>query len=233
MIKKTEIIPKFINLLFRQRKLIIHGDGQNSRRYLYAGDAADAFDTILHKGEIGHTYNVDSRDEIQNIDLAKTLLGSFGHDTRDSKQTNSQIEYVQDRPFNDKRYAVDGSKLRELGWAQRTSFEEGLRATVDWYREFGDWWGDISGVLKAYPTVDRDEVIGSDKVDAIVAADIRALKSALANEVAKLGQAETETTMGAVDHSHKVVGTSNSATNGSMECDMYKVVKKRKAELMG
>ena len=146
-----EIIPKFINLLQRDRKLIIHGDGQHSRRYLYAGDAADAFDTILHKGTIGHIYNVDSTDEMTNLELAAKLQSIFG-------RPGNQIEYTEDRPFNDRRYAVDGSKLRELGWKQKTTFEEGLKSTVDWYAAFGEWWGDITGVLSAFPVVKHDGV---------------------------------------------------------------------------
>ena len=58
------------------------------------------------------------------------------------------VKYTHDRPFNDHRYAVDGTKLRQLGWEQKTSFKDGLRATVEWYRLFGErWWGDISKVL--------------------------------------------------------------------------------------
>lgn len=132
----------------RDKPLFIHGNGQNTRRYLYAGDAAEAFDIILHRGEIGQKYNVDSHDEISNLDLAKKLLGMLGRHDHER-----WIEYTRDRPFNDLRYAIDASKLRKLGWEQRTPFEEGLRKTVEWYRDFQGWWGDIEGTLSAFPIV--------------------------------------------------------------------------------
>ncbi|KAK4499053.1 hypothetical protein PRZ48_009565 [Zasmidium cellare] len=140
-----KIIPKFINLLQRHKPLYIHGSGHNTRRFLYAGDAADAFDTILHRGEIGRTYNVDSRDEISNLDLAQKLISIFGGE--------GAIQHTKDRPFNDKRYAVDGSKLRQLGWKPRVSFEEGLASTVQWYGKFSGWWGEIESILSPFPEV--------------------------------------------------------------------------------
>ena len=136
-------------MLDRNRPLILHGDGTNTRRYLYAGDAADAFDTILHRGQIGEIYNVGSRDEISNSDLAHKILNTFDIDP---DKHNGYIQHVKDRPFNDKRYAVDAGKLRGLGWEQKTTFETGLKTTVDWYRRFGrTWWGDVESVLTAFP----------------------------------------------------------------------------------
>jgi dTDP-glucose 4,6-dehydratase len=155
-----KIIPKFASLLERGRRLIIHGDGMHMRRYLYAGDAADAFDTILHRGGVGEIYNVGSRDEVSNQELAGLMLGLFGFE--EGEGGREHIQYVKDRPFNDKRYAVDASKLRGLGWEQKTGFAEGLKLTVDWYRKFGKtWWGDVEGVLTPYPEV-RESVIEDD-----------------------------------------------------------------------
>ena len=135
--------------------LFIHGDGSHTRRFLYAGDAASAFDTILHRGEIGQIYNVDSRDEISNIDLAKRLLKVFG-----ITDTQAWIQYTRDRPFNDRRYAVDGTKLRDLGWTQRVSFAEGLNTTVEWYKSFSEWWGPVENtLLSAFPVVQSGHVI--------------------------------------------------------------------------
>jgi len=152
----TEIIPKFSCLLTVGSALMLHGDGRNTRRYLYAGNAADAFDTILHKGKIGEIYNVDSSDEISNRDLAYKLLEIF---QVPEEQRRSQIVFTQDRPFNDKRYAVDGTKLRKLGWEQQTTFAEGLRTTVDWYQQFGRaWWGDVESVLTPFPVVREGEI---------------------------------------------------------------------------
>lgn len=135
--------------------LFIHGDGLHTRRYLYAGDAADAFDTILHKGQIGEVYNVDSRDEVSNFDLATKLLDMSG-----ISETDSWIKWTRDRPFNDRRYAVDGTKLRKLGWKQQVSFEVGLAATVDWYARFSGWWGKVENTLLApFPVVKGGHVV--------------------------------------------------------------------------
>ncbi|KAF2088168.1 NAD(P)-binding protein [Saccharata proteae CBS 121410] len=171
-----KIIPKFAMLLHRRRKLLLHGDGSPTRRYLYAGDIADALDTIFHKGTIGQIYNIASKDEISNLDLCHKLLALFGlpnstaANSTDSGTTASNgtveqwIQHTPDRPFNDHRYATDGTKLAKLGWTQRTSFEDGLRQTVDWYRRFGEvWWGDISRILTPFPVVEGNEIFTQEE----------------------------------------------------------------------
>lgn len=148
---------------------MLHGDGSPTRRYLFAGDATDAFDTILHRGQLGQIYNVGSSDEISNLALCKRLLAEMGVviitapkpvENQGGQDLSRWIKYTQDRPFNDHRYAVDATKLRRLGWQQRTGFAEGLRLTVEWYRRFGErWWGDISKVLSPFPVLAGMEVI--------------------------------------------------------------------------
>ncbi|KAI0019008.1 dtdp-glucose-dehydratase [Xylariomycetidae sp. FL0641] len=158
-----KIIPKFTCLLNRNRPAVLHGDGSPTRRYLFAGDAADAFDTILHKGTLGHIYNVGSYDEVSNIELCGMLLKEMGIKNESQSDFSKWVKYTHDRPFNDHRYAVDGTKLRKLGWTQKTSFAEGLKTTVDWYKRYGEeWWGDISKVLSPFPIVVEAEV-HSDK----------------------------------------------------------------------
>lgn len=90
-------------LLHNNRKLIIHGDGTPTRRYLYGGDAADAFDFVLAKGEIGQVYNVGSDAEVANLDLCKLLLAEFGIPVNTEEELNAKIDFVRDRPFNDHR----------------------------------------------------------------------------------------------------------------------------------
>ncbi|KAK7735311.1 hypothetical protein SLS53_007542 [Cytospora paraplurivora] len=158
-----KIIPKFSCLLDRGQPVVLHGDGSPTRRYLFAGDAADAFDTILHKGQLGQVYNVGSYDEISNRDLCNKLLAEFGIPPT-PEEVHKWIKYTHDRPFNDHRYAVDGTKLRQLGWEQKTSFAEGLRITVAWYCRYGEeWWGDISKVLSPFPVVTKDQEVVSDR----------------------------------------------------------------------
>lgn len=156
----AEIIPKFSCLLNRGKPVVLHGDGSPTRRYLYAGDAADAFDTILHKGQLGHVYNVGSYDEISNLELCSKLLTELKIPHESPEEFTKWVKYTHDRPFNDHRYAVDGTKLRKLGWDQKTSFADGLHITVNWYRKFGEvWWGDISKVLSPFPIVDDGHVM--------------------------------------------------------------------------
>ena len=145
--------------------MVLHGDGTPTRRYLFAGDAADAFDTILHKGTMDQIYNVGSYDEISNLTLCSKLLTylKIPHETQE--QLHKWVKHTHDRPFNDHRYAVDGSKLRSLGWDQKTSFSDGMAITVDWYKRFGEkWWGDITKVLTPFPTVVGTEVEASEEV---------------------------------------------------------------------
>ena len=78
------------------------------------------------------------------------------------------IHYTEDRPFNDQRYATDGTKLAALGWHPKTSFDDGLRTTVEWYRQFGEvWWGDISRVLTSFPVVEGTEIWTKEEHEAL------------------------------------------------------------------
>ncbi|KAL5116291.1 hypothetical protein ACEQ8H_005849 [Pleosporales sp. CAS-2024a] len=167
-----KIIPKFIMLLQRQQKLLLHGDGTPTRRYLYAGDIVDALDTIFHKGIIGQIYNIASKDEISNTDICHRLLNMFGLPHETPTELEKWVEHTQDRPFNDQRYATDGSKLAALGWETKTSFEAGLKITVDWYRRFGEvWWGDISRVLTPFPVVEGTEIWTKEEHDDLSSSD--------------------------------------------------------------
>ncbi|KAL8915227.1 MAG: hypothetical protein Q9171_000346 [Xanthocarpia ochracea] len=155
-----KVIPKFTCLLQRGKKVVLHGDGKHTRRYLFAGDAADAFDTILHKGLIGQIYNIGSADEISNLTLCSRLLKEFG-----LSESDDWIAHSQDRPFNDRRYAVNGQKLCDLGWQQKTPFVKGLKTTVDWYRQYGEqWWGNIDNILGTFPEIKSPPLVPEHKM---------------------------------------------------------------------
>ncbi|KAE8145010.1 dTDP-D-glucose 4,6-dehydratase [Aspergillus avenaceus] len=126
-----KLIPKFITLLNQGKKMPIQGNGRNSRAFLWAGDAAEAFDVIFHKGSDGETYNISSEDRLQVLRVAQKILEYF--DLCSAPRLEDWIEPVADRPFNDSMYWTDDSKLRALGWRQRTEFDDGLRQTVEWY----------------------------------------------------------------------------------------------------
>lgn len=167
-VTQAEIIPKFIMLLQRRSKLLLHGDGSPTRRYVYAGDLVDALDTILHKGNIGQIYNIASKDEISNTEICHRLLGLFGIRHERPEELQRWVQHTEDRPFNDQRYATDGAKLAALGWEPKVSFNDGLQMTVDWYRNFGEvWWGDISRVLTSFPVVEGTEIWTKEEHEAL------------------------------------------------------------------
>eukprot|EP00842_Homolaphlyctis_polyrhiza_P000143 jgi/Hompol1/1129/HPOL_000049-RA len=143
-----KIIPKFICSILRGRPCFIHGDGSNSRHYLFATDVAEAISLIMHRGHIGQTYNIGSDDEISNIALAKLLLRRLN-----VPESPNTLVFVEDRAFNDKRYAIDSSKLQNLGWKPKVPFDEGISQTIAWYRQHSaEWWDDdISSALVAHP----------------------------------------------------------------------------------
>ncbi|KAM0938328.1 putative UDP-glucose 4,6-dehydratase [Dioscorea sansibarensis] len=140
-----KLIPKFILLAMRGQELPIHGDGSNVRSYLYCEDVADAFEVVLHKGEVGHVYNIGTKKERRVIDVAKDICKLFSLDP------DSVIKFVDNRPFNDQRYFLDDQKLKNLGWSEKTTWEEGLRKTMEWFTNNPDWWGDVSGALLPHP----------------------------------------------------------------------------------
>ncbi|PNY17688.1 rhamnose synthase, partial [Trifolium pratense] len=109
-----KLVPKFILLAMKGEKLPIHGDGSNVRSYLHCGDVAEAFDVILHKGVIGQVYNIGTQKERSVLDVANEICKLFKLDPK------GVIQFVQDRPFNDKRYFLDDQKLKKLGWEEKT-----------------------------------------------------------------------------------------------------------------
>lgn len=158
-----KLIPKFTNQLLRNIPLTLHGDGSNTRNFLYVKDVAAAFDVILHKGLPGHVYNIGGRNEIANIDVARQLLKIFGRDHEEEKW----IQFVPDRKFNDLRYTINSSKLHKLGWKEEMSWEEGLKNTVEWYKKYNYRYGNIDAALVAHP-----RMLNTATVDAAVASKI-------------------------------------------------------------
>lgn len=142
-----KLIPKFTNQILRGLPVTIHGDGSNTRNFLYVEDVARAFDTILHKGQIGMIYNIGGTNELPNIQVAKDLIRILGKEDEEE----DYITYVPDRKFNDLRYTINSSKLHELGWTEQMSWEEGLKTTVEWYKKYTSRYGNIDSALVAHP----------------------------------------------------------------------------------
>lgn len=120
-----KLIPKFIKLLNENKKCTIHGDGSSLRSFIHVNDVCSAVDLILEKGVIGEIYNIgsDEENEISVIDVTKILVSLI---KPMSRYATEWIEYVEDRPFNDKRYFINCDKLKEMGWNQTISFKEGI-----------------------------------------------------------------------------------------------------------
>ena len=128
-----KIIPRVITDVVLGRKFPLHGDGSNIRTYIYVEEFVKALEAVYEKGKIGEAYNIGTNDEISNIQLVRKILSYMG-------KGDECIEFVPDRPFNDRRYSIDLTKLKNLGWTQEIGFDEGLKKTIDWYKSNPDWW---------------------------------------------------------------------------------------------
>jgi dTDP-D-glucose 4,6-dehydratase len=123
-----KLIPKFIKLLREGKPLTIHGKGETRRNFIWAADVARATTLILEKGEINMIYNIGTDSEYSVMDVATLLVR---HMTED-RNIDNHVIYVEDRPFNDFRYAIDSSLLRSLGWSeQNTDFEANVLTLVE------------------------------------------------------------------------------------------------------
>ena len=133
-----KVIPLFVTNLLEGRRVPLYGDGLNVRDWCHVDDNCDAIDLVLRSGEPGGIYNVGSGNELTNLDLTSRLLSLCGAD-------DSSIEQVDDRPGHDRRYSIDTTRIRDLGWSPQRGLDEGLEATVAWYRDNRDWWGPLLG----------------------------------------------------------------------------------------
>ncbi len=121
-----KLIPKLITRAAAGETLPIYGDGKHVREWTYVDDNCRAIDTVLKKGNVGEIYNIGSEYDLQNIDVAKKVLTAVG-------ASEELIEFVEDRPGHDRRYALDSTKISELGWTPQWSFDEGLEETLEYY----------------------------------------------------------------------------------------------------
>jgi len=128
-----KIIPLFITNLMAGKKIPIYADGMNMRDWLYVADNCEAIDMVMHRGIAGEIYNIGIGGETTNLELTRMLLSILG-------KNESHIEFVKDRPGHDKRYALDISKLKALGWKARHEFKAALEETVEWYKDNRNWW---------------------------------------------------------------------------------------------
>ncbi|MFJ9865372.1 dTDP-glucose 4,6-dehydratase [Streptomyces sp. NPDC101165] len=129
-----KLIPLFITNLLKGEQVPLYGDGRNIREWLHVDDHCRGIQLVLTRGRAGEVYNIGGGNERTNLAITRQLLELCGQD-------ESLIRRVADRKGHDLRYSVDESKIREeLGYAPQVSFEDGLAATVAWYRDNPDWW---------------------------------------------------------------------------------------------
>ena len=130
-----KLIPLIINNIINNKPLPVYGKGENIRDWLYVEDHIEAIDLILHKGQIGSTYNIGGNNEHKNIDIVYKLI-EFTDRILGRPDGNSKIliKFVADRLGHDFRYAIDTTKIRnELGWIPKTPFDEGIKKTIEYY----------------------------------------------------------------------------------------------------
>jgi dTDP-glucose 4,6-dehydratase len=131
-----KVIPYFATNVIDDKPLPIYGDGRQSRDYLYVEDCCEALWLLLEKGEPGEAYNIGAGNERTTLQIARGVLSALG-------KPESLIRHVTDRPGHDRRYNLDDSKIRALGWRPQREFEEAFAETVKWYVDYQDWWRKI------------------------------------------------------------------------------------------
>ena len=138
-----KVIPLFVTNAIDGLPVPLYGDGRNIRDWLHVEDHCRGLDLLIERGENGEVYNIGGGNEVENIDLTHRILDALD-------RPRSLIKPVEDRLGHDRRYSLDTTKLRGLGWAPQHPFEEGLAATVAWYRENEWWWRPIKEADPAY-----------------------------------------------------------------------------------
>ena len=138
-----KIIPLFITNAIQGKKLPLYGDGKNVRDWLYVKDNCQGIDAVLRRGKEGEIYNIGGESERQNIEITRIILEELG-------QSSDLIEFVKDRPGHDRRYSIDCSKIKKLGWQPETKFEDGLKKTVRWFESNQEWWKKIKEKQKEF-----------------------------------------------------------------------------------
>ena len=130
-----KLIPLMINNIINNKPLPIYGKGENIRDWIYVEDHVEAIDLILHRGEIGSTYNIGGNNEYKNIDIVYKLIELTDYILGRPERTSEKlVSFVTDRLGHDFRYAIDTTKIKnELGWTAKTSFDEGLKKTIEYY----------------------------------------------------------------------------------------------------
>ncbi|MEO8303648.1 MAG: dTDP-glucose 4,6-dehydratase [Betaproteobacteria bacterium] len=139
-----KLIPLMIVNAIAGRALPVYGDGKNVRDWLYVGDHCAAIRVVLERGRPGETYAVGGSAEICNLDVVHAICAILT-EMAPGRDYGKLVTFVQDRAGHDRRYAIDVGKIRrELGWMPEETFDTGMRRTVRWYLDNGDWLGAVT-----------------------------------------------------------------------------------------
>ena len=146
-----KLIPLLINNCLAHKDLPVYGDGMNIRDWLFVEDHAKAIDMVINNGRIGEVYNVGGHNERTNITIVKTVI-AYLNENVDKAVTENLIKYVEDRKGHDRRYGIDPTKIKEeLGWYPETTFEVGIKKTIQWYLDNQEWMKNVtSGAYQNY-----------------------------------------------------------------------------------
>jgi len=131
-----KLIPKTIINALLNKPIPVYGTGKNVRDWLYVEDNCEAIDVVLHKGRSGEIYNIGANQELENIQVVKTIL-------KLTDKPQSLMKFVEDRRGHDLRYSLRTEKTQELGWRPSTEFSVGIEKTINWYRQNVEWWKTI------------------------------------------------------------------------------------------
>jgi dTDP-glucose 4,6-dehydratase len=137
-----KILPKFLIRLMTGQSLTLHGSGKNIRHYLSAHDLARALELLVNKGRAGECYNIGTDEEYTNAEIAGMICDLFGVDT------DHCITFVEDRPFNDFRYALDTSRMEVLGWVRQHSLKKELPSMARWYADNAERYVDAGKIIR-------------------------------------------------------------------------------------
>jgi dTDP-glucose 4,6-dehydratase len=131
-----KLVPLFVTNALQGEPLPVYGDGRQVRDWLHVEDHCAGIDLVLREGEAGEAYNIGGGNERENVEITGLIVELTGADP-------SLVRHVTDRPGHDRRYSLDSSKLRGLGWAPGRALEDGLAETIEWYRANRGWWEPI------------------------------------------------------------------------------------------
>ncbi len=140
-----KVIPLFVSNALSDVPLPLYGDGRQIRNWIYVEDHSRGILHALKKGKVGEIYNISSKTEIENIDLTQRLLKILG-------KSMTLVKPVTDRLGHDRRYAIDSSKLRALGWGEKFDFKDAFPQTVLWYKDHAAWWQRIKQKQSGFKT---------------------------------------------------------------------------------